>query len=227
MDKVLIVDDDIKLQKFLKNRLKKYKNEFEVIFADNGVEAIRILGHKYITLLVTDIHMPKLDGMSLLAYINDKHPHIPCIVMTAYPTPELKQKLSDDNIICFFTKPFQLDEFTQAIRQALEEDIPDGALKGISVASFLQMIQLEEKTCLFEVNSPTEGKGIFYFKEGIPYDALYNGLKGEEAAFKIIGMDKAEIRFKNLPGKKITRRIKTELMGLIMEATRLKDESDE
>jgi CheY-like chemotaxis protein len=226
MDKVLIVEDDVKLQKFLQIRLQKYKNEFEVLFADNGVEGIRVLEHKHISLLVTDIHMPKLDGMSLLAYINDKYPHIPCIVMTAYPTPELKQKLSDDNIICFFQKPFQFDEFTKAIRQALEEDIPDGSLKGISVASFLQMIQLEQKTCLFEVNSPGEGKGIFYFKEGVPYDALYGDLRGEEAAFKVIAMDKAEIRFKNLPRKKITRRIKTELMGLIMEAIRLKDESE-
>ena len=226
MDKILIVEDDVKLQKFLQIRLQKYKNEFEVLFADNGVEGIRVLEHKDISLLVTDIHMPKLDGMSLLAYINDKYPHIPCIVMTAHPTPELKQKLSDDNIICFFQKPFQFDEFTKTIRQALEEDIPDGALKGISVASFLQMIQLEQKTCLFEVNSSGEGKGIFYFKEGVPYDALYGDLRGEEAAFKIIAMDKAEIRFKNLPRKKITRHIKTELMGLIMEAIRLKDESE-
>ena len=226
MDKILIVEDDVKLQKFLDIRLQKYKNEFEVIFADNGVEGIRILENKRISLLVTDINMPKLDGMSLLAYINDTHPHIPCIVMTAYPTQELKQKLSDDNIFCFFQKPFQLDEFMKAIHEALEKDIPDGTLKGISVASFLQMIQLEEKTCLFEVNSSSEGNGIFYFKEGVPYDALYGDLKGEEAALKIIAMEKAEIRFKNLPMKKITRRIKAELMGLILEATRLKDESE-
>jgi CheY-like chemotaxis protein len=226
MDKILIVDDDEKLQKFLDIRLQKYKNKFEVIFADNGVEGIRDLENKHISLVVTDINMPKLDGMSLLAYINDIHPHIPCIVMTANPIQELKQKLSDDNIVYFFQKPFQFDEFAKAICQALEENIPDGALKGISVASFLQMIQLEQKTCLFEVNSPNKGKGIFYFKEGIPYDAVYGTSKGEEAAYKIIAMDKAEIRFKNLPRKKITRRIKTELMGLIMEATRLIDESD-
>ena len=99
-------------------------------------------------------------------------------------------------------------------------------MKGISVASFLQMIQLEQKTCLFEVNTSDEGKGIFYFKEGVPYDAVYGDLRGKEAAYKIIAMDKAEIRFKNLPGKKITKRIKTELMGLIIEAMRLIDDPD-
>ena len=225
MNKILIAEDDLKLQKFLQARLKKYQNEFEVIFADNGEDAINVLKKKYISLLITDIAMPKVDGMKLLSYINNKFPHIPCIVMSAHMPTGLEEKLSDDNLLRLFQKPFQLDELTQAIRQALEQEVPDGTLKGISVASFLQMIQLEDKTCLFEVYSPGKGKGLFYFKEGIPYDALCGNLKGKDAAYSIIAMDKAEIRFKNLPRKKIARRINSDLTGLIMEAMRLKDEN--
>ena len=88
------------------------------------------------------------------------------------------------------------------------------------------MIELEDKTFLFEVFSQGKGKGIFYFQEGIPFDAVHGNLKGEEAALKIIAMDEAEIRFKNLPKKKIAKRINTELTSLIMEAMRRKDESD-
>ncbi len=224
MDKVLIAEDDLKLQRFLHGRLEKYKDKFEVICADNGEEAIKILKQKYISLLVTDIVMPKVDGMALLSYINNKHPHIRCIVMTGHATPELEKSLSDDNLFRFFQKPFQLEEFTQAILEALKQDVPDGSLKGISVASFLQMIQMEEKTCLFEVQSPGKEKGLFYFQEGIPHQAVYGDLQGEEAALKIISMDKAEIRFVNLPRKKIARHINTELMTLIVEAMRRKDE---
>ncbi len=226
MDKVLIAEGDPKFQNFLRARLQKYKDEFEVIFANNGEEAIRVLKQTYISLLVTEIVMPKVDGMALLNYINNKHPHIRCIVMTTHATPELKESLSNGNLFRLFQKPFQLEEFTQAILQALEQDIPDGTLKGISVASFLQMIQLEQKTCLLEVHSPGKGKGLFYFQEGIPHDAVYGDLRGEKAALKIITMDKAEMRFMNLPRKKIGRRIKTELMALIMEAMSQKDESD-
>jgi len=226
MDKVLIVEDDLKLQKFLRTRLQKHKEEFEIILAYNGEEAIKVLEQKYISLLVTDIQMPKVDGLTLLAYINKKHPHIPCIVMTAYATPESDKRLSDDNIFCFLKKPFQFEELMQAIFQALEQDIPDGTIKGIAVSSFLQMIEMEEKTCLFEVHSPSKGKGLFYFQKGILHNALYGDLKGEEAAYELIAMDKAEIRFRNLPKKKFARRIKQELMGLIMEATRRKKESD-
>jgi CheY-like chemotaxis protein len=226
MEKILIAEDDLKLQKFLQMQLQKYKDRFEIILVSNGEEAIKVLKQRYISLLVTDIQMPKVDGMALLSYINNKHPHIPCIVMTAHPLTGLEEKISNDNLFQLFQKPFKFEELTQAILQALEQDIPDGTLKGISVASFLQMIQLEEKTCLFEVQSPGKGKGLFYFKEGIPYDAVYGGLKGEEAAYKIIVMDKAEISFRILPRKKVARRIKLELTSMIMEAMRRKDESD-
>jgi DNA-binding NtrC family response regulator len=70
MDKVLIAGDDLKLQRFLRGRLQKYKDKFEAIFADTGEEAIRVLKQKYISLLVIDIVMPKVDGMALLSYIN-------------------------------------------------------------------------------------------------------------------------------------------------------------
>jgi len=226
MDKVLIAEDDLALQRFLQIRLQKYKDKFTVLFADNGEEAIEVLKQTYISLLVTDIEMPKVDGVALLSYMDNKHPHIPCIVITANATPELEQKLTNDNLFCFFKKPFQLEKFVQTILHALEQDIPDGALKGISVASFLQMIQLEQKTCLIEVHPPGMEKGLFYFQEGVPHNAFYGDLRGEEAALKILAIDQAEIRFMNLPSKQIDKQINKELLAMIMEAMRRKDKSD-
>lgn len=226
MEKILIAEDDAKLRNFFRMYFEKHKDTFEVIFASDGEEAIEILNQKYISLVITDILMPRLDGIGLLAYINNKYPHIPCIVVTAHPPEGLEQKLANDKLVRVFQKPFRLAELTEAVMQALEPDIPDGTLKGISVASFLQMIKLEEKTCLFEVLSPGKGKGFFYFNKGELYDAVYQDLRGEEAAFKLIVMQKAEIRFRNLPRKKIAQRIKKDLTGLIMEAARRMDEAD-
>jgi hypothetical protein len=56
------------------------------------------------------------------------------------------------------------------------------------------------------------------------YDAVCGNLRGEEAAIEVIGWENAEIRFKEIPKKKISRRIEAELMSLIMEAMRRKDE---
>ena len=144
--------------------------------------------------------------------------------MTAHGTPEIKEKLSRSTLR-IFDKPFRIEDLANAVIQALEQDSPDGTLKGISVASFLQLIEMEEKTCFLEIISTGSEKGHFYFKDGKLYDAVYSGLNGEEAAFKLLALDKASIRLKNLPDDKVVKRINISLMNLIMESLRRKDES--
>ncbi len=224
MEKVLIVDDDIMLQKFLEKRMQRHATKFKTIHAFNGEEAIEILKKRYIALLVTDVVMPKLDGLALLTYIHNNYPQVQCIVMTGSRSQLVKKKLQNDNIFRLFHKPFHFEALTQAILQALDQDVPEGVLKGISGASFLQMIEMEEKTCLFEVKSG-EKKGIFYFQEGILFEAACGKLKGDEAALEIIGMKNAEIRFKKAPTGKLNQNIKKPLTALIMEVMRRKDEA--
>jgi len=227
MERVLIVEDNPVLIKILQTGLKKYSDKFETVTARDGEEAIEVLKREPISLLVTDLQMPRIDGLSLLAYMNDRHPEIPCIVMTAHGTQQIKDKLQQD-VLRFIEKPFEIDDLVQAILPALDRDVPVGSINGISIASFMQMIEMEQKTCLFEVESPNDGKGYFYFEEGILYDAVYGDNKGLDAALKLIPLEDAKIRFKNVSKskRKIARRIKDDLMSVIMEAMRLKDEAD-
>lgn len=224
MDKVLIAEDDLKLQRLLHARLQKHKSKFEVLLAYDGEKAIEALKKERISVLVTDLVMPKVDGLELLSYVSKNYPEIPCIVMLAHATPEMEERFSEETFR-FFRKPFYLDEIVQAIIQALNPDIPSGSLKGISVASFLQMVKMEQKTCFLEIIPADGEKGHFYFEHGELYDASYRDLKGEEAAFEIIAIDRAKIRFRNLPKKEFIKRINTDLTGLIMEATRRKEDS--
>lgn len=225
MDKVLIVEDDLTLQRLLLTRLQKYKDKFGIVLANNGEEAIKILEQKHISFVVTDLVMPKIDGLTLLTYLNKNHPQIPFIVITGYAKPEIVERLSKDNIRLLH-KPFMIDELAQIIIQDLESDSPGGSLTGISVVSFLQLIEMEEKTCFLEIISAEGEKGIVYFKEGKLYDATYCGLKGEEAAFELIGMNNASIRLNNFTDKKMVKRINTSLMNLILDAMRRKDETE-
>ncbi len=88
MHTVLIAEDDPIFSRILVTKLKKYGDKFEILSAKDGKEAIEILRQKWISLLVTDIQMSKIDGFKLLAYVNEYHPVIPCFVMTAYDTPQ-------------------------------------------------------------------------------------------------------------------------------------------
>ena len=171
MDNVLIVDDSEMLMNYLEESFAKYRDKFAYFLAKDGLEAIEILKNETIALLVTDLQMPRIDGLGLLAYANKYHPKIPCIVMSAHGTPSIKQTLHKD-ILQFIEKPFTADALATAIMGALKRGLPDGSLSGISIVSFLQMIEMEQKTCLFEVETPGNPKGFFYFKGGELHHAV-------------------------------------------------------
>ena len=223
MDLVLIVDDSSMLLNYLESSFTQYVDKFEVIFAKDGMEAIEIIKSKDISLLVTDLQMPRIDGLGLLAYTHRYHPEIPCIVMSAHGTPQIIETLQSD-ILQFIEKPFTAEALADAILAALQEDRPEGSLSGISIVNFLQMIEMEQKTCLCEVESPGNPSGFFYFNGGELHHAVFGEYKGEEAAIKLIHVENPTISFKKIPDRKIPRRINRELTGLILEAVKQQDE---
>ena len=224
MVKILIVDDDLGFQRILGISLQKNKNDFEVMLANNGEEAINVLQNHDIALLVTDIQMPRLDGLGLLAYVSEHKPKMPYIVMTAHSTAAIEANFTAIGPR-FLKKPFSINTLVDAVIQALQPARPDGSLQGISVANFLQMIEMEQKTCLLEITSPRGDTGLLYLEHGELFDAVYQNLEGEAAAFELIAMDEARISFGDIPEQSVGNRINASLMGLIMEALKRKDEA--
>jgi len=223
MATILIVDDDLGLQKILGLSLQKYKDDFTILFAADGEEAIRTLENRTINLLVTDIKMPKVDGLALLSHMSVNYPAVPCIVLTSYTVPGLKEKLSS-RILHFLKKPVDPPVLASLILKALERANSGGALSGVSVPGLMQIIEAEEKTCLLAVRANGKEQGGMYFHDGVLYDAVCGKLKGEAAALKLIALDDAQIDYRQLPPKKLSRQIKTGMQALILEAMRLKDE---
>ncbi len=144
--------------------MSKYEVRFTAVFAEDGLQAAEALEKNPISLVATDLQMPRMDGLALLAHISENYPSLPCIAMTAHSTPEIMERLPR-NLLSFLQKPFKIKDFAQAIFEGLSIGVTDGTLTGISVVNFLQLIEMEEKSCLFEVKSP-EGKGLFYFQDG-------------------------------------------------------------
>jgi c-di-GMP-binding flagellar brake protein YcgR len=97
-----------------------------------------------------------------------------------------------------------------------------GKLLGISVHSFLQMVESEQKTCTLRVTY--HGKtGYLYIRNGELIAAEANSLKKEEAAYEIIGWDEPDIEIKDTVPEK-EREIFQPLMAVLMEGFRLRDE---
>lgn len=223
MATILIVDDDLVLQKVLGRSLEKHKDDFETLFASNGEEAVRILEHQPIDLLVTDIIMPRMDGFALLSHMSANYPIVPCIVLTSYTIPGLERKLSD-SIFRFLKKPVAPADLANLIMKVLEQAAGDGALSGVSVPGLMQIIEAEEKTCLLVIRADGKKMGAMYFHRGVLYDAVCGGLQGEEAALQLIGLDNTQLEYRKLPPKNIPKRIEIGIQALVFETMRRKDE---
>jgi CheY-like chemotaxis protein len=217
MDKVLIAEDDRIHLKRMITILGKYNDKFEVVPAADGQEAIDILNEQPISMLVTDIQMPRVDGLVLLAYVNEHHPKLPCLVMTAYGTPQMRAKLPKD-LLRFFNKPFDIEDIAHAIIDILGQSTGDDALHGISLESFLHIIEMEQISCVLEIESSAKTPGVMFFKNGVLYDAECKGLEGEPAALKLIPQKIETFRFRVLPAKDVIRRIQTSLTDLFHKA---------
>jgi hypothetical protein len=135
--------------------------------------------------------------------------------MTAYATPEIKAKLSRNGRLRILKKPVNYDELAQAILMRSIRKHKEGILNGISLPSFLKLIEMEQNTCLMDISAPSGKRGLLYFQKGVLYDAVLKHIKGEEAAYAIIGSDNVKISFRPLLNRRFKRKIKTNLTTIL------------
>ena len=82
---ILIVDDDTLIRNWLSMLLKQLKNyEIQIFEASDGIEALEICAHSQIDLVITDIKMPRLNGIDLINRLNTEYPHIRTSVLSSY-----------------------------------------------------------------------------------------------------------------------------------------------
>ena len=225
MKNVLIVDDEETLLLIIESRFEEYNDQFKVLTASNGKEAIKILETNVVDFVITDLNMPILDGIELLAHMSANYPTTPAIAMTAFSTPEVQEKLEKMGTLRIMDKPVDLDVLAHSVLEGLARSYQGGTLTCISVSNFLQLINMEEKTCLVEVHSQGQKRGYLYFHQGELFDATCGDLKGEAACYEMIAWDNVELYLKDLPPNKTKRRIKQKILSLVLEGLRLKDEA--
>lgn len=224
MKKVLIVEDSKLVRSFFTKTLKRYEDKFEVMTAENGVDAIGLVNSFQPDLVMTDLNMPVMDGFELLVYMNKNHPDMPMFVMTAKGSPEVEKKINALGSIRYFEKPVDVDFLAECIMEEVGSGAK-GQLQGISLASFLQLIEIESKTCTLIVSSGGR-KGSLTCLKGELTNAEVGDLQGLEAAHEMISWNSASIEISNTVSN-MEREINEPLMSIIMEGTRQKDEKSD
>ena len=123
--KILSVDDEMDLELLLTQyfRRKIRKGEYEFFFAHNGLEALTILlNQKDISIILSDINMPEMDGLTLLTKINEmQNPALKCIMVSAYGDMSNIRSAMNNGAFDFATKPIDLDDLSVTIEKAIEQ----------------------------------------------------------------------------------------------------------
>ena len=115
---VLIVDDEPNLRKILSAQLSR--DGYDVLTAEDGEQGLAQLKEHHIDLVITDLKMPKVDGMTLLKRALEEEPDLPIILITAHGTIDTAVEALKAGAFDFVTKPFDKDEVRQIVSKALK-----------------------------------------------------------------------------------------------------------
>jgi DNA-binding response OmpR family regulator len=219
--KILIVDDEPTQARGLSRAILHRRPDYSVLTALNGAEAVALLEEQQVDLVLTDLQMDQMDGFDLLAWILSHRPALLAFAMTGQASEESSRRLSGLGAIECFNKPLDIDALLERLTDGLAQSIR-GHVQNVGLASFLQLIELERKTCTLEVRRG-DLVGHLYLRKGELLEARVGDASGEQGALAIIGWINASITIHS--GCEVNERgIHKPVYHIVMDAMRMRDE---
>ena len=154
--RILVVDDEPDLELLIRQRFRKEIKEgvLDFAFAGNGREALeKLAGDPEIQLVITDINMPEMDGLTLLERLHALHRVLKAVVISAYGDMQNIRTAMNSGAFDFVTKPIDFGDLSTTITRSLEE------LKVLA-----QAIESQEKLLIAE-KEKTKAEASMQFKQ--------------------------------------------------------------
>jgi adenylate cyclase len=174
MTKILVADDELDLELLIKQKFRKQirDEEYAFVFAVNGRDALEKLEmHKDIDLVLSDINMPEVDGLTLLVKINENAPLLKTIIISAYGDMENIRTAMNRGAFDFLTKPIDFSDlettirksmkFIQQARETLKAIRENNILRMYVDESVLQFMSRPEYQASLSVNEHIEASVAF------------------------------------------------------------------
>jgi CheY-like chemotaxis protein len=116
--RILVVDDERNVRDILSRMLSILG--FEVAVAGTGIDALNIFLNNSIALVLTDLHMPGMDGWTLASHIKEQSPNTPIVVMTGSEKEPVIEKLKESRVDSVVFKPFTMKSIKKNVRDILD-----------------------------------------------------------------------------------------------------------
>ncbi len=192
MIKILVVDDEADLETLIKQKFRKQirEKEYEFHFALNGVLALEKLNEEPdVDIVLSDINMPEMDGLTLLTKLNDLKPLLKSIIVSAYGDMENIRVAMNRGAFDFITKPINFQDlhitiektikYSNQIKETLQAIKENNILKMYVDANVLNFMSSREFESSLMVNETIEATVIFVdlcgftkFSETTPADTV-------------------------------------------------------
>jgi CheY-like chemotaxis protein len=113
--RLLIAEDEDTLSYFLRQSLEDSRPPFKVEVVGAGDEALKKVAAEEFDLMLVDLRLPDMDGVSLIRAVRQFDPFMKVIVMTAYGSPEAERQVKELGVHGYVTKPFVVEEMKKMI----------------------------------------------------------------------------------------------------------------
>ena len=121
--KILVVDDEPDLEPLMLQRMRRHirRGKYEFVFAHNGIEALQTLNDdRTIDIVLSDINMPQMDGLTLLEQIPEVDPDVRSVIISAYGDMKNIRTAMNRGAFDFVTKPIDFEDLTVTIDRTLQ-----------------------------------------------------------------------------------------------------------
>jgi len=218
---ILVVDDEDVFARSLAEGLQAELPGVDVHIAHDGHSALEILEHRVVDLVVTDVNMPGMDGLALVAAMVSRRIRIPVIMVTAFGNRKVELEARRHGVISVIDKPIDFSFMVEVCRNTLCS-LGQGALGGITLAGLLQLLEMEQRSCTVRVFAHGRA-GQICIDRGRVVRSTQAAHRGVEALQRILRWDEPAIELGPL------RAVEAEaepmsLQAALLEAARVDDE---
>ncbi len=226
--KILLVDDDPDLLEVYRETFTSLPSQPEVHIAPSGARAIAMLESAPYRLLVSDLKMPKMDGLQLLSIVRRKFPELRTVVLTSLVDEQFRSRVYALGVDLYWHKPGsepEMKQFMDCLESLLGRESEPG-FRGMQSKSLMDLVQLEcisqSSSILRVTNGPFVGS--IWVNDGELIDAETEAARGEEAFQKILRWRTGNFEF--LPAEPSrARTIFKSYNALLLETAQAFDES--
>jgi CheY-like chemotaxis protein len=222
--RLLVVDDDPEVAWGLGRFLAR--KGWAVSACGDGVEAIELLEGDGFDAVVTDVQMPRLNGLAVVEWVRRHRPSTAIIVITAFGSSSVRQACLQKGAYHYLDKPVDPELLLDLLEAGEERNTFSGSITGVDIFDYVQMLLVTRRKILVEVCSRDGERSRLFIEGGDVVHAECSGMRGERAfchCLSFEGGSFSSLPWVDPPARTIERRGEF----LLLDAAREKDETSQ